>query len=446
MEKYAGILVGALMRAKRIVFILILMFFSGCVLNAASENTMDLTLEDCVEIALSRNADVIKAAEDIKKSRKYLLEHFSDFLPIVYLGYNFLKASDTGARHIANEDFLYAESAAGLHIDKEVFKGGEYYYGYRKARLGVEKAKESYLGVSDRVTFQVKNAYYDMLLVDKLLSLNIEEKKRMEAYLSKVMKKGIGGDVRKYEILRSKIEVQNLQSNLMSLGKEKIAFAAKLKKLLMLEDNREISVRGLLSGAGTESGEYASLDSLLAVAENRNRDIRVAEISSEMGKETINIISSKYSPTAAIQSAFYRSSDEFNLNSHYFYDWSFMVKIKMPVFDGFKTSALVSQSRSEYANLETSEEAVKNAVSWEVKEAVSNLAKTKKLIKHQRGLATDTRDAMNIAWVLYNRGEASQWDTIDAHLNYMEAESDLFRFMKDYSVLVAKIEYLISRE
>jgi len=123
-------------KKKSVIIAAIILFFC-CAAYPETEvtrDTLNLTLEDCLELGLANNSDVLKAREDIRKANKYLLEHFAEFIPIVYADYRYVDTSNPGARRIANEDFIYAPSAAGLHIEKEIFRGGEYYYGYKKAK------------------------------------------------------------------------------------------------------------------------------------------------------------------------------------------------------------------------------------------------------------------------------------------------------------------------
>ena len=411
---------------------------------SALAEAVELSLKECIDIGLSKNPDVLKAKEDIKKSEKYLLEKFSNFLPDVYLDYRFLESSSDEARKIAADEFLYAKSVFGLHIEKEIFRSGGNFYEYKTARLGLDKSKEAYLASRDKLIFEVKSAYYDLALTEGLLVINKESQERMEAYAAKVARKGQVGDVHKYEVVRSRIVVQNIESDIINLKKEETLLQTKLKRLLMIKEENNLRVARIIESPKKESMKDYTFNALVPEIHEKNRNIRVAKLSTKVGKETVNVKAARYSPSAAIKSDFYKSSDKFDFDSHYFYDWSLMIKVKVPLFDGFKTPAIVSQSMSEYRNLELTEQAVKRDTFWELEEAVSNFDKTKELLENQERLAEDARDALNMVWVLYDRGEAVQWNVIDAHINYLWAETNLLKFTRDYNVLIAKIDYLIS--
>ncbi len=430
------------------IFAASLILFLCCALNLSAEEVpLGLTLEDCVEIALLNNQDLIKAGEEIKKTEGYLLEQFADFLPEVYLNYRYVTTSSPEARRIANDVFLYAESTAGLYLKEELFKGGERFYRYKSARIAVDRARESYLEMHDKLIFEVKKVYYDLLLAEELISLYSESKRRMEAYTSKLTRKSKLGDTTKYAVLRAKIEAEIMNADLIKAEKEKILHKSKLQKLLMLDEIRDISPLDNMEYPETETvGNDLSLESLLPAAEIKNRRIKVAKLAKTIGKTDIAAAISKTGLRASLRSAWYKSSDKFDLMSHYFYDWSFMINITVPLFDGFKTPSLINQSRSEYSKLVAAEAAARKDVFWELEDAVRELEKTKPLLASQKSLANDARSGVNMVLVLYDRGEGSEWDVIDAHRNYIRAESNLAKFVKEYNTLIAKIKYLISED
>jgi len=425
-----------------------IILFLCCALNSSAEEVpLGLTLGDCIEAAIVNNQDLLMAREEIEKSEGYLLEQFAEFLPEVYLTYRFVKTSSPEARRIANDVFLYTESTAGLHLTEEIFKGGERIYRYRSARLAVGKARESYMEIHDRLVFDIKTAYYDLLLAEELISLYNESKRRMEVYASKLTRRSKVGDVTKYAVLRAKIEIEIMNSDLINAEKESIRYKAKLQKLLMLDEIRDITPLENLSypEEGAREEDY-SLERLLRAAERNNRRIKAARLAKKIGKAEIEAAISKTGLRASLRSAWYKSSDKFDLMSHYFYDWSFMINITVPLFDGFKTPSLINQSRAEYSKLAAAEAAARKDIFWELEDAVSELEKTRPLLESQKALAGNARDGVNMVLVLYDRGEGSEWDIIDAHRNYIRAETNLARFVRDHNALVAKINYLISED
>ena|GEM_PF-1985941 len=423
----------------------IIVFLCGVFDSKAGEIPLGLTMDDCIDTALLNNSDLTSAREEIEKSEGYLLEQFAEFLPEVYINYRYVTTSSPEAGRIASDAFLYAESTAGLHLKEEIFKGGERFYKYRSARLAVSKARESYMEIHDKLIFDTKKAYYDLLLAENLISLYSESKRRMEAYVSKLTRRSKLGDVTKYAVLRAKIEVEIMNSDLIDVEKKRILHKAKLQKLLMLDEIREISPLGSLTYPEKQTREEDySLDDLLPAAEMKNHRIKIAKLAKKIGKAEIDVAISKTGLKASLRSAWYKSSDKFNLDSHYLYDWSFMINITVPLFDGFKTPSMINQSRSEYSKLVAEETAARKKVFWELEDTVNELKKTRPLLEGQRALADDARDGVNMVLVLYDRGDGSEWDVIDAHRNYIRAETNLARVMRDYDVLVAKVKYLIA--
>jgi len=431
----------------RILLLALIIFLCGVFNSNAEENVLKLDLDDCKGIAINNNTELLEAEEDIKKSKGYLLEQFSDFLPEVYLDYRYVATSSPEAGRIADDVFLYAESTATIRMKEDIFRGGERVYKYRSARLAVDKAKESYMSIRDKLLFDVKTAYYDLLLAEELISLYGESKRRMEAYTSKITRKSKVGDVTKYAVLRANIEIEIMNSDLINIEKERILYKVKMQKLLMLDEIQDISTKeALLYPAKEIREEDCSLERLLRAAEKKNRRLKVAGLSKKIGKEGINIATSRGGLRASLRSSLYKSSDKFNLMSHYYYDWSIMINVSVPLFDGLKIPALINQSRSEYSMLVASETTTRKDVFWETEDAVNELQKTKPLLESQRRLAKNAEDGVNMVLVLYDRGESSEWDIIDAHRNYIRAETNLARFIRDYKVLAAKIKYLISEE
>ncbi len=430
---------------KKILLFFVVFIFVLKINSVSGEEFKEpLNLKACIETGLSRNTDLKIAKENVKKARAYLLQNFSAFLPKIYANYNYISADSPGAGRVADETFLQAPSVGNIQINQDLFKGGESYYNYLKARLSLEKELQAYYEKRNKIIYDIINTYYELLLNEKLEELNARAINRMEGYSSNLMGMSKTGEVHKYEILRSKIEVENLESDSLNFEKEKKTLETRLKKLLMIPGPETISVIGELVCPEEKNMTNYDIKDLSNKVYNTNLTVKVAELSSKIGKQALNAAYSRYAPQASLKSTFYESSNKFNLGGSYEYNWSLVLNFKLPLFDGFDNSSQISQLRSEYSRLETVERFIKDEIRLDLEEATANLEKTKKLLSSQRSVFSDADEALNMSFTLYQRGDVDQSDIIDSNFNYMRSQFNLLKFTKDYYILVAKVKYLMS--
>jgi len=142
-----------------------------------------LTIDECVQIALEHNPDLVRGRFTVKIAGKDVTLAFSNFLPSVSMGMGYTH-SVAGPRSTFRIDprtgilvpTTAAEevswwSSAGISVDQTIFNGGYNIFNYRMSRSLKRSAEYNFEDTKQWTIYVVKERYYNLLAAEKLLQV-----------------------------------------------------------------------------------------------------------------------------------------------------------------------------------------------------------------------------------------------------------------------------------
>ncbi len=164
------------------------------VLTAASIDAQKLTLEQCVDLALSNNARIVTADYSLQASRETSREAFTKYFPSISASGAAFTANHGMLRHsfelplsmlgigLQDMDFeiglLKKGSIAGINLVQPIFLGGRIVNGNRLAHVGEEVSRLQKRQTADEVRRDVEQYYWQLVslhskheTIDKVIAM-----------------------------------------------------------------------------------------------------------------------------------------------------------------------------------------------------------------------------------------------------------------------------------
>ncbi len=428
-----------------IISLLFLVFVSGRF--SFSQETMVLTLEDCIQLALSQNPYHLAAEERVEAARSQVREAASSFFPS--LNAQGLHTLDEKVFELEFPSFIPGEPPQRVSVDFTrdyqfsmslsipLFTSGRLTSGFRQAKYNLLSTEE-YVRQSTQVTvFNTKSAFYGYLLAKEFVRVAEEAVDVAEKLYKNVKSLYEVGMASKFDLLRSEVQVANLKPKLIKARNNLKIAELSLKTLLGLDLEKSIEIKGELAYEPYEP----DLEKSLAGALHNRPEISQLRYQKQMAGEMLKLARASNLPSIAVSGTYNFWADKFNFKEDTWQDfYAVNLILTLPIFNGFATSARVAQSKAMIRELELSQKGLVDMVRFEIRQAILKLNEAKESLLSQEKNVEQAQESLRIAELNYAEGMITVLDVSQAQAALSQAKTNYSQALFDYVMALAQLE------
>ena len=211
-----------------------------------SQNNILLNLDEAVQMALSKNSDIIISNYQIAATKFALREAKGNFLPKVYLNaqYNrninpkvlYLSESNTATK-LGSEN----EYSSSLNVTFPLFSA--YNSSNKKIALTqLDLQNEGARGVRQSIINSTKKIYFNYLIALELVKAQENLLKNVEETTADIKKRVKKGTLTDYDLASAKVQEANAKNNLIEAQSNLIPSSNNLKNILGLDINDDLEL------------------------------------------------------------------------------------------------------------------------------------------------------------------------------------------------------------
>lgn len=396
-------------------------------------------LQDCVQFTLKHNPNSTIYSNNVEGAEEKVRESRSAFLPTVsgYASFDYnikLQTSIIPAGGLsANETKLQIgnkySSGAYIQADQTVFDRTSN-MSIRASKVEKEISDLNVLKENETLIYNTASAYYEVLTYSekgKLLTKNEEQYKQLLAILKLRYDQGV---VKKSEYDRTRVSLNNIQSEIalnennyaLSLNKLKNAMGMDLNAQLAIKDSVNFSTEVVKPVAE----ELTPSDLLSYRIDQKN--VLLKEIDLQKKKAA-------YLPTLSVYAKYGANAYSADVSSAFnrWFDYSVVgMKLSVPIFSGFKKSSQVAQSRITAENQRLTQKLNNDQYQLDYQNANSKvLSSYTSLVKNKENLDL-AKEVLDAAGVEYREGTTTLSTFLDDDYSYKEAQSNYINSLIDY--------------
>ncbi len=422
--------------------------------EAWPQDTLRLSLEDCVELALKKNPSYLAATKQIDIAVAQEHEALGGFLPQLNLqgSYTWLEKVMTvempplfrfpgmpAKPQRIKLDFTL-DYQGQVTLTQPLFTSGRLWHAYKQARLAAKLAREKVRQTRQETILQVGKSYFGCLLADEFARVARQAVDVAAKHLKSVQDRRAVGMATDFDVLRAQVQLSNLEPQLAKAENgQRLAYLG-LKELVGLDSNQPIALVDTFFYRRPD----LSLDSAIRLALEKRPELRQMELQRQMGVQMLKLAKANDDPMLALQGNYSFRNDKFTLDRRQWDDfYTVNVVLSVPLFDGFRTHAKVSQARSQLTSIELAEEALRRGVRLQVQQAYSKFEEAEKRLNSQRSNVQQARESVRIAEASYQQGMLTNLEVISAQLALKQAETNWSQALYDCSVAAIEIQRAI---
>ena len=415
--------------------------------SAQNSDTVQLTLERTVRMALENNETYLIAQLDTGKAKSQIKEAISGALPRLNLNTLVTRNWSLPEFNFGGQTFKAGTDNVlnfGMDFEQPIYSGGKLRAGLKAARFVEDLAHATSDRIRQNVILNVHQAYYAVLLADELLGVSQASHDRAVAQLVQVKKFHAAGTVSDYDVLRARVEAATAKPPVIQARNQVIVTQANLKSLIGISQTTPVQVTG---GFEVDAAPLTTnLPEAIQTAITRRADLRAAEYQIDFTDRIISVTRSEGRPEVSL-TAGYRMQAQLNdakVSSLVFKDfvrsWDTSLNIKVPIFDGRQTSARVGQAEADYELAVYSQSQLRKQVEVEVTQAYVNVQGARERMAAEAETVELAERGLAIAQVQYEGGMTTQLELIDAQLTVTQVQTNYVTAQHDYAVAVITLQ------
>jgi outer membrane protein len=444
---------------KKIIFVFFIIIVNFHLSTAQKNSEKVYTLQECVEIGLSQNLDVIRAKAYIEPSQANLKAAFGSYLPNIQfsMGYNRqLNAQGGQTVNVGGQVIKVGETSPnsynmGLNAGLNLFDGFNREANYKAADLNYQGSLLSFEQAKILLKINIYRRFFDYASKKQIMQTR---KENLEAG-----KKDLESIKAKYEVGQLPISV--VYSKEAELGSLEL-------DLSKAENDLNISRANLLSLMGlnpTQKSDFSTTDFNLNIT---NKDIE--NFRNKIGDFESNIneaLKSRYDYQAQIKNVQSMQNRVLSAKASYYpqlqigtgWSWSNTafqdfsdkgrsyvgLNLSVPIFTGFATNANVQQSEYNYKIQEIQKASLELSIKTEVESALLNLDAAEKQIDIAEKSLFSAEMNYKILKERFDLGSANILELTQANTQYLNAKINQINSIFYYLLAQKEVEYSIGR-
>ncbi len=432
--------------------------------DANYNDTLKLSLDQCISIALSENPSIKVADMEIKRMDYSKKEVIGQLLPSIsfagqysrtiekqtmYLNMGALGGGNSSSSGKSNgikmgldNSYTLGFSASLPLIAPQLWKSLN--LSDTQILQSIETARKSRLDLIK----QIKSAYYSLLLAKDSYLVILDSYENAKVTYDIYSKKHELGAASDYDVLRTSVAVKNVEPELLQA--EISVKQAKLQMSILMGIDVTVPFEPATTLSNYEKTMY---DDVLAIdrSTDKNSDLKMLDLQTQTLNDALKIQQMSWFPTLAL-SANYNWTSMSDGNMFKNFRWSpystVGLSLSLPIFQGGQRYNKIKQAKIQVEEMKWQRENLERSINMQVDLAIDNINKNVKQIASSAENVKQADKAHDIMEKSFKIGAASYLDLRDSELaltrsrlaylqsiyNYLIANSDLERLLGNANI------------
>ena len=345
--------------------------------GAKAQDTLRITLQEAIQIALSENPTIKVADQEIQLKKEANREVIWGLLPDVSLVGNFNHTIEKQSFAIMGQVMRVGtmnNASGGLTASLPVFAPALYQsmsLTKTDVKLAMEKARSSRLDMVNQVT----KAFYQLLLAQDGYLVLQKSYKQSEDNFNIVDAKFKQGKVSEYDKISAEVQMRSLKPSVVSAGNGVNLAMLQLKVLLGMESNMPVTVVGNLKdyemAMFTRQAQPQPADIIAG-----NTTLRQLDLNYDMLKKNLKLKYTNFMPTLALsfQYMYTSMSENWKIGDYKWNPYSTIgLSLSIPLFKGGNYSQ-VKQAKLQMKQLDQTRINTERQLKMQAQSYLDNMA------------------------------------------------------------------------
>ena len=425
--------------------------FAKAQTEQTTQNTLTLTLDKALEIALDENPTIKVAAEEIALKKVASKEAWQSLLPEASLNGSLDHTIKAAEMKLNDMSFKMGQDGtntanAGLSINLPLFAPAVYRamsMTKTDIELAVEKSRASELDLINQVT----KAYYQLMLAQDSYEVLQGSYKLAEDNFNVVNAKYQQGAVSEFDKISAEVQMRSIKPNVISAA---IAVTlAKLQLKVLMGITADVDIKTDDNLTNYESMLFANQLKEEDMSLENNTTMKQFELNMKLLEKNVKSLKTNFMPTLSMSFS-YQYQSLYNPNINFFdYTWSnsssLMFNLSIPLYRASNftkvKSARIQMRQLDWNRIDTERKLNMQVVSYR-----NNMTASSEQVVSNKENVMQAEKAVQIAGKRYEVGKGTVLELNSSQVSLTQAQLTYNQSIYDYLVAKADLDQVLGKQ
>lgn len=421
------------MLMKRCCLMIAIGLFS--LLPVLAQNTpapTPLTLQQCIDIALKQQGDVLQGERAVDAASARQIQAKSGYFPQITVGTNSY-VYDSGMPRLTQNN------TGSLSISQNLYDGGRREAKVSQAKSGLIQNTAGLERTRQTVTFDVTQSYLGLLRAHRLADVADTQLTYIQGQLDMIKTRVEVGDAAEADIIPIEAQLANAQVDDLSAKNAVRTAAISLQQSMGLpSQTSDFPVQDVTVPADVA---VPALEDCLTQAKTLRPDVRQTKASVDSAKASVKTAQIDLYPRPIIAGQldqnFIGGSDR---------AVSITAGLALDLFNGGNTRAVFNEAKANEAGAEVRAVQLDKDIAAQVQTAYLNLTDAQERMKASDISVKAAQRNLDVQQERYQQGMAIPLDLLNAQVTLTTANSNAVQARYDYYTALAQLDYAMGKQ
>jgi len=394
------------------------------------------TLAECVAIAERIHPSLRAAAASVQAGAQRVSQATAGYLPQLQASYAANRRSTTLSARTgvpgSGGGSTFNFFSTGVSLTQVLFDFGQNLHTIRAAQASEASLEADARTQLQQIVFGVKQAYFNLLAARRLRDVARDTVAQNKRHLDDAKGRREVGLATKFDVTRSQVELANSQLDLLTAENSVAVAVETLRNALGLAGPLDFDIVDTLDFHEVRVSEQQALESAYTL----RPELQSLRAGQQSLREQIAALEKDYLPNVTGNAVYDwsgtgRPTDE---------SWNVGASVNLSIFNGGLTTAQLREARAKLSNLEFNEEAERQNVALEVRQAVLDLHRSSQAIDASNTALVEARENLELAEGRYRTGVGTIIELTDAQAAGASASARHVQALYSYQIALAAVE------
>ena len=408
------------------------------VIEGGVQEYIDISLDDCLRLALGNNPRIQMAMQDVFASDARVRQAWSAYFPQFswqtgYTRIKQLQLSDALGRNLIFNYYLLGQITASQML---------YDFGVTQNTATIRKlANQGYkitlTGTVNDVVCEVKKAYYNFQYALEAKRVAEEMVDRYEAFYDQAKAFYVAGTSPKVDVTIAEVNLSNAKLLLIQAENAVEIAMAKLNNSMGLPYANRYQISDNLRYTPCD----ITLNEAITIARESRPEFQLAEVKVEEARQNVKLVKKSYFPKITVEGQYQIGGRSFTSN----YGYNFGGYLNFPTINAMLIKNQIKEANALYSREQSTAINTKNNIYYEIQQAYYSMLERKNSIPVAFLGLKQAKENYELSYGRYKVGVGNPVELKEAQVQYQDAMLKYYNSLYQFNSARAELEKFIGK-
>ena len=399
---------------------------------------MDVSLDECLRVALGNNPRIQAAMQDVFASDARIKQAWSAYFPQFSWQTGYTKIKQLQLSDALGENLVFNYYVLGQISASQML----YDFGVTQNQVTIRKLdnkgyKITLTGTVNDVVCEVKKAYYNLQYSIEAKKVAEEMVQRYEAFYNQAKAFYMAGTSPKVDVTIAEVNLSNAKLMLIQAENAVEIAMAKLSNSMGLPYASKYKI--------SENLRYnpcdITLKDAIGIAQESRPEFQLADVKVEEARQNVKLVKKSYFPKLTIEGQYQIGGRTPTSN----YGYNYGGYLNFPTINGMLIRNEIKEAKALYSREQAYASSTKNDIYFEIQQAYYSMTEKKNSIPVSFLGLKQAKENYELSYGRYKVGVGNPVELKEAQVQYQDAMLNYYNSLYQFNSARAELEKFIGK-